>query len=352
MTDEPNTPLHALAATAARWRDPEYDPRASAVQATLDAPNRWTEEGLAHVINRRMQSITAEALEEWLGERAAESAPTIAVLFGSAGPLDGFRMALAAWGHGYATACALPDGSPALVRAFAKDLSEALPGLDVSFAEPAEALATADRVLARPAGDDAADTIRAMCEQHGVPPSDRLLQGPVYSVGVVDGHETDDERERLAEDMLLLDGTGRRRLAVVWAPQGLAPDTYLESMAHFRGLYPAHPDTPGTLQMQQAFLEAQDQSHAYAEDLQFLVSRGDPAPQKPAHIRWAEYEERDEVGAWLREQDDDVCALIARRHLHDQLDVDVPLRTPGGGQVPPLDDPEGRAIAQFLAPDA
>jgi hypothetical protein len=350
VNDDHASRLRALADTAARWRDPEYGPRAAAVEATLDAPNRWTEEALAHILNRRMQSITTEALEEWLDGQVPNSERTVGVLFGSAGPLDGFRMVLAAWGLGASTVAALPDASPALVPAFADDLSEALPSLDISFESQEDAIAAADCVLARPEGADASDAIRAACEQHEIAPADRLLQEPVYSVGIVDGHETDDERERLAEDMLLLDGTGRRRLAVLWAPEGLAPDTYLESMAHFRGLYPAHADTPGTLQMQQAFLEAQDHSHAYAEDLQFLVSRGEPTPQKPAHIRWAEYEDREEVEAWLREHGDDVCALIARRHLHDQMNVDVPIRTPGGGHVPPLNDPDGGAIVQFLAP--
>ena len=350
MNDDPASRLRALADTAARWRDPEYEPRAAAVEATLDAPNRWTEEALAHVLNRRMQSITTDALEEWLGGRASDTDKTVGLLFGPAGPLDGFRMALAAWGHGHSTVAALPECSPALVQAFAEDLSEALPAIDITFADQEDAIRAADWVLARPEGGDTVDAIRAACEQHGIAPADRLLQEPVYSVGIVDGHETDDERERLAEDMLLLDGTGRRRLAILWAPEGLAPDTYLESMAHFRGLYPAHADTPGTLQMQQAFLEAQDQSHAYAEDLQFLVSRGEPSPQKPAHIRWVEYEDREEVERWLREDGGDICCLVARRHLHDQVNVDLPLRTPGGGHVPPLDDPEGTTIAQFLAP--
>jgi hypothetical protein len=319
------------------------------VDETLDAPNRWTEEALAHVLNRRMQSITVEAVDDWLGSVPDEPAQTVAIRFGTAGPVDGMRMALAAWARGHTTVGVCPEASPALLPAFAEDLSEALPSLDASFGDEAEALAAADCLLARPDGPEDADALREACDHHGLSSAHRLLQGPVYSVGMVDGHETDDERERLAEDMLLLDGTGRRRLAILWAPEGLSPDAYLQSMAHFRGLYPAHPDTPGTLQMQQAFLEAQDQSHAYAEDLQFLVSRGEPARQKSAHVRWVEYTDREEVEAWLDEQGDDVAALIARRHLHDQVSPTSLLRTPGGVHVPPLDDPEGRAIVQFLS---
>ncbi|MFO8098080.1 MAG: hypothetical protein R6T83_00480 [Salinibacter sp.] len=340
--------LNALADVAARWRDPEYGPRADAVDATLAAPNRWTEEALAHVLNRRMQSITVPALEQWLGTEQAARTQTVVVRLGTAGPLDGFRMILAAWGRGHPTIGVRPEASPALVPAFAEDLAGDLPALDVTFADGDEALADADLVLARPESHDEYEAIRTTCERHGIPASRRLLQGPMYSVGWIDGHETDDERERLAEDMLLLDGTGRRRLAILWAPKGLAPDAYLESMAHFRGLYPAHDDTPGTLQMQQAFLEAQDQSHAYAEDLQFLVSRGAPSPQTSAHIRWVEYDEIDEMEHWLSEQGEEIYALIARQHIHDQVHPDRALRSPSGVHVPPLHDPEGQAIAQFL----
>jgi hypothetical protein len=119
-------------------------------------------------------------------------------------------------------------------------------------------------------------------------------------------------------------------------------------MARFRGLFPAHEDTPGTLQMQQAFLEARDEPHAYADGLEFLMSRGEPAPQRPGHVRWAEYDDLDDVAAWLTAQEADVYTVIARRHLHDQLPTQRPLRTPGGVHVPPLDDEEGRETVRFL----
>jgi hypothetical protein len=192
------------------------------------------------------------------------------------------------------------------------------------------------------------DSLAAACEEHGIPESRRLLLGDRYSIGIVDGHESEDEMGRLAEDMLLFEGKGRRRLALLWAPSDHAPDDYLQAMAGFRGLFPAHEDTPGTLEMQQAFLEAQDQPHAYAEGMEFLLSRGEPEPQKPGHIRWSEYESLDRVHDWWREHRKEVYAVIARPHLHDQCPEEWPLRTPGGVNVPPLDDDDGQAIAAFL----
>jgi len=135
----------------------------------------------------------------------------------------------------------------------------------------------------------------------------------------------------------------------VWAPTDLSPDAYLESMARFRGVFPAHEDTPGALQMQKAFLEARDEPRAFAEGLEFLVSRGEPkVPSPPGHIRWAEYDDLDEIDEWVQDHEDALYAVVARESLHDQLPEPWPLRTPGGLHIPPLDDQEGTAIAHFL----
>jgi len=296
-----------------------------------------------------MQSLTETALTRWLGDAARPSGRTIGVLHGEAGPLDGFRLALAVWGGAEAYVGSLPTASPRLVAAFAEELRDEAPDLDLQFGEEEEVLDRADWLLARPSSAGEAAALRSRCDERGIPPGRRLVQPPIVSVGLLDGHETDDERERLAEDMLLFDGTGRRRLAVVWAPRDLAPDPYLESMARFRGAYPVHPDTPGTLQMQQAFLDAQDEPHAYAEGLEFLVSRGEPAPQKAGHIRWSEYDDLADGVAWGEGHAGRVYALIARAPLHDQISTDLPLRRPGGVHVPPLNDPAGTAIVEALA---
>ena len=294
-----------------------------------------------------MQGLTLDALDDWLGS-ADPASRTVGVLHGAADPLDGVRAVLAACGLGHSYIGVVPDASPALLPAIVADLQERLDDVEVTTAEVEECLSRADVLVAqegersRAALDDAAD-------EHGIPPQQRLIQPMQISVGVVDGHESDDERERMAEDMLLLEGKGRRHLGLVWAPTDHPPDAYLQSMARFRGVYPAHSDTPGSLQMQQAFLEAQDQSHAYAEGLAFLVSRGAPEPQgKPAHVRWTEYEALSELEAWLQDHRKEVYALIARPHLHDQLPEVVPLRTPGGVHVPPLDDSHGQALVALL----
>lgn len=339
-----NPAIEALATVARRWRDAAHSARADALSETLRAPNRWTEPALDHALDRWMEQLTPEALAEWL-DAPPDGAGTVAVLHGEGDPFGGFRAALAVWAFGFDYVGSVPEASPAILPAFAAEVSSLLPDQEIDFASAEEAVERADAVLADPL--ERVDSVEALCEEAGLPTDRRHLRPPTFSVGLVDGHESEDERERLAEDMLLYEGRGPRRLAILWAPHDHSPDAYLEAMARFRGLFPAHEDTPGALQMQQAFLEAQDASHAYAEGLEFLVSRGDPAPQKPCHVRWAEYDELAEVDAWVQERSD-LHAVIARRHLHDQCPESWPLRTPGGANIPELTDEDGQRIVSWL----
>ena len=338
----------ALVDVAARWREPDHPPREEAVAETLEAPNRWTEEALDYALNRWMQRLTLEALTGWVGDDPADEPTTVGVLHGSSHPLAGLRDAVAVWTAGHSYLGHMPEASPALLPAFAQEVREQGGGMEAEFVEEASLFERATAVLAQPDRDDV-DALAERCEAHGLPEDRRLLQPTQLVIAMLDGHEDDDARGGIAEDVLLYEGGGHRRLALLWAPTDLSPDPYLEAMARFRGVFPAHEDTPGALQMQKAFLEAHDEPRAYAEGLEFLVSRGAPEiPQPPGHIRWSPYDDLDEVGAWIQANRDELYAVVAREGLHDQLPASWPLRTPGGVHIPPLDDAEGTAIASFV----
>lgn len=334
-----------IADTATHWREADYPARQEAVEKTLKAPNRWTGPSLDHALNRWMQQLTVEALRRWLGDEEGAVEKTIAVVHGEEEPLSGFRDALAVWGMGGEYIGVVPEASPALLPAFANDVAAAS-NLSFRFFSVNAALEEADAVVAEPT--DRIDSLEEKCERAGIPKSRRHLQSPRYSIGLIDGHESEDEMERLAEDMLLYEGQGHRRLGMLWAPQDHQPDSYLEAMARFRGLFPAHDDTPGTLQMQQAFLEAQDSAHAYADGLEFLMSRGAPEPQKAGHIRWTEYDDLGQVDEWWETKRNKIYAVVARHHLHEKCPDHWPVQAPGGVHFPPLDDVDGISTVQFL----
>ena len=337
--------LQIIADVAAEWRDPDHEARSAAVEATLEAPNRWTEQALTHALNRWMQRFTVEGLADWLGEEELPTSVRVGVLHSNSSPLAGLRDALATWALGHRYVGHVPDGAPALLPAFAEELQASGLDADIQFGSEDRVYEEGEAIIAEP---ESVESVQSACDEAGISEERRLIRPPVYSVGVVDGHESQDEMGRLAEDMLLYEGMGRRHLALIWAPRDHAPDDYLQAMAHFRGLFPAHDDTPGTLQMQQAFLEAHDQSHAYADGLEFLVSRGEPEVQRAGHVRWTEYDQLEAFADWLADHEDDVYSVIARSHLQDKLPDYDTIRTPGGVHIPPLTDKEGRETVAFL----
>ncbi|MFB6274353.1 MAG: hypothetical protein ABEL51_15835 [Salinibacter sp.] len=332
---------------AARWREPDHPPREQAVADTLEAPNRWTEEALDYALNRWMQRLTLEGLSGWLGDVDADEPSPVGVLHGAADPLEGLRDAVAIWASGHTYLGHVPEASPTLLPAFAGDVA-AQADVEAEFVAEEVLLERATAIMAQPARDEV-EAQREQCATHGFSADRRLLRPARRAIAVLDGHENDEARGGIAEDLLLYEGGGHRRLAQVWGPTDLSPDAYLEAMARFRGVFPAHEDTPGALQMQKAFLEAQDEPRAYAEGLEFLVSKGDPEfPEPHGHVRWTEYDNLDEVDAWIQEHWEALYAVVARESLHDQLPDAWPLRTPGDLHLPPLDDEEGTAIAEFL----
>lgn len=338
----------ALVEVAARWREPDHAPREEAVSETVEAPNRWTDEALDYALNRWMQRLTLEAVSDWLGDDPVQEVIPVGVLHGSSHPLAGLRDAVAVWAAGHSYLGHVPEASPALIPAFAREVVDEHEKIRADFVDRETLFERADAVMAQPDRDEV-DGLREQCEACGISENRQLLRPTRLVIAVLDGHEEDDAHGGIAEDVLLYEGGGHRRLALLWAPSDLSPDSYLEAMARFRGVFPAHEDTPGALQMQKAFLEARDEPRAYAEGLEFLVSKGAPEiPHPHGHVRWVEYDDLDDVEEWIQANREELYAVVARESLHDQLPASWPLRTPGDVHIPPLDDEEGESIASFV----
>lgn len=347
--------LQAVARAARAWRNPEHEARAEAVGQTLEAPNRFTEEALAFAVNAATHRLTEERLTAWLGERTAPAKPrTVAVAPGEEGaPTAGLRAALAVWLAGHRCVFCPPEASPALVPRFLATLQQET-GEDPFATGPVltDALDRADAAVGGGDGEARAD-FEARCAEAQIPPERRCWRVMAFTVAVLDGHEDGDAREGLAEDALLYEGRGRGSVRLVWAPAGMPPDPYLDAMARFRAVFPAHEDTAGALQMQKAFLEAQGQSHAHGEGLEFLVSRGAPEVQPPGHLRWTEYDEQGEVHDGLDARGDrdesPVHAVVARPALHERLAGPAPVVSPGTAHRRLLNAPGAGEVLDFAA---
>ena len=342
--------IHALAETARRWREPGYPAREEAVATTLGASESFTEEAVAFAVNQQMALITSTALERWASTATTGQARGIGALNAANVPFVELQDFLAVLLAGHAYVGSVSSRSPALLPAFARDLLELEPDLPIEFVPAAELFARCDAVIA--SGSDAtAEWVNEQCEANGIEPKRRLIRGHRYSVAVTDGRESTDELERLAEDALLHEGFGCRNIAILWVPEGQSPDDILDAFARFRGVFPAHPSTPGRLRMQQAYLEAMNRPHGYGDGLEFLVSKGDPEAMSPGHIRLSEYESLSEVVSWLTDHGSEIQLVAVREGLHDAVEeAGVPTVALGEAQRPPLDwCPDGVDVMTFLA---
>ena len=70
----------SLAAAAENWRDIDFPGRASAIEATLGADNRFTEEAIHFAVNQQIHQLTEENLRSWVGDRKNGSGDLVCVL--------------------------------------------------------------------------------------------------------------------------------------------------------------------------------------------------------------------------------------------------------------------------------
>ena len=340
--------IAAIAEIAAAWQDLDYPPRVEAVRATLAAENAFTEEAIAFAINQQMALLTPSALTAWIQDRTSAQALTVGVRSQADVPMEGLRDLLAVVLTGHRYVGGLAAASPALLPAFAEDVRQRTSDLPAEFTDADALFERSDAVVATVTDENRA-AVEAACEAHGILPDRRLLREVGYAVAVLDGRESAEERERLAEDVLLHEGYGPCRVALIWAPRGLDPDPYLEAFAHFRGVFPAHTTTPGRLKMQQAFLDATGTPNAYGDGLEFLMSKGAPDVQPPGHVRWSEYESLSDVAAWLDAHNPDVCHLAAGTSARRHLNATRPATRLGKAHRPGLDrQPGGHDTVAFL----
>jgi Acyl-CoA reductase (LuxC) len=220
--------IEAVGEQAALWSDPAFPDRAQAVERTLLLDNTFTEEAIAFAVNQQVALATPEGLREWLRGRRISRAMDIAVLNPGNVPFVEFQDVLAVVLTGHRYLGALSSRSPYLLPAFIAGVAARVATLPVRFVTFAAAVQNAEAVIA--SGDAATvEQIAVVCESNSIGPQFRLLRGHRFGVAILDGQETEDELEAVAEDALMHEGRGCRNVAIIWAPAGYAPDALLEA---------------------------------------------------------------------------------------------------------------------------
>ncbi|MEQ9104374.1 MAG: acyl-CoA reductase [Rhodothermales bacterium] len=356
-----STLVDVLATAALRWSDPDHPARVRAVKATLEMDNRFTEEAIIFAVNQQMSLLTPEALERWqkklagvaTGAEHHSAQRVVGVLNPGNIPMVELQDLVAVLLAGFAWRGTVSSRSSALLPAFLDELRTVADGrvpVDAQVTTLQEVLDEAWGLMAS-GSDDTLAEVTSLALEAGIPASRQWMRGHRFSIAILDGGEDEEERLDLAEDALLHEGQGCRSAALIFATATQGPDEILDAFATFRGTFPAHPATSGSLKMQQAFLEALDAPHAWADGMAFLISRGEAELQQPGHIRWVPYESPDIVTAWVGEHRNALQAVYTRRERagvwSERLSVVVePL---GTAQRPELDwNPDGRSHADFF----
>jgi hypothetical protein len=227
-------------------------------------------------------------------------------------------------------------------------LLEAGARFDAEFLSLDDTLSASGALIAS-GSDETMARVRERALKGRLEPERLLLRGHRFGVAVLDGQESGEERIGLAEDMLLHEGLGCRSVAIVFAPAGGSPDPLLEAMAMFRNTFPSHPESKRILSLQHDYLQAVETPHAYGDEFEFLLSKGDPEAQRPPHVRWSEYASLDEVRSWLDARQNVVQVVVASGRIREEVGAGHRGISPGNAQRPSLGwGPDGVRTAAFL----
>ena len=337
--------IQALCTVGEAWLDTDYPVREDAVERTLSADNRFTEAAIAFAVNQQMSLLSKEALLSWQSALGWNESETIGVLNPGNIPFVELQDFLAVILSGRTYVGTVSSKSPALFPAFLADLLEECPAIAADLTDLDDVIESCDRLIAA-GSDETMAQVRSMLEREGKEVSESWFRGHRFSVAVLHGRESEDDLVGLAEDALLHEALGCRNVSIIFAPASMPIDPVLDALAAFRGLFEAHDSTKGTLNMQQAFLGALKVPHAFADDHQFLLSRGEAETQQPGHLRWVPIGHQREAEAWIAEHSQSIQSVFSNVQVSSS---GLPVGPLGTAQRPPLDwSPDGRSHIQFF----
>ncbi len=336
--------VRTIVRVARKWEDEQYPARREAIALSLECENRFTEPAVRFAVNQQMSLIHTGALFRWIGGRKPRSTVRVGMVGAGNVPFADLQDFLAILLAGHDFLGKVSSRSPHLLPAFARDLCPDAGIAPPRFVDSDTLFREADALIAS-GSESTIREIEQLADHAGIPPARRLLRGTGFGMAVLDGKETDTERSGLAEDVLLHEGVGCRNVALIWAPAGLSPDSYLDIMAQFRTVFPASERTRGALKIPEALLRAIRFPHAAGDG--FLVSKGSPEVQAPGHVRWSEYADFAEVNEFVAANRDSVRIVIGPSRL--QAACTCALQPFGTAQRPQLDwEAGGTEVLDFL----
>jgi hypothetical protein len=328
--------------------DPSFPDRRRAVDQTLSAPNTFTREALSRAIADAMGTVNRTAIEQWIGGRSAKSRDGVAVLNAGNVPFVGLFDLVGVLATGRRYVGVLSGKSPYLLPGFVETLHELWPDCPARFESLSAALSEAGWLVAT--GADATLTQVAMkAKDAGILEEHQFLRGTRFSVGVLDGSESAEELDSMAEDMVVHEGRGCLNASVVFVPESFDRSHLLEACRRVRLRFPAHPSTRGSIAREERLFRATGRIFDRAPGV--LLVEGRPAPRGPGVVVLSRVDSTAEAATWISSHADALQAVIGSPDVIDRLGVPEPLHTcsTGESQRPPLGwSQDGRDLIRFL----
>lgn len=276
--------------------------------------------------------LSAPALREWLGRYpalpVAEPRNVLVIMAGNI-PFVGFQDLL----------CVLAAGHRAVVKLSSKDsvamgyvISQLL-DIDAGLPVAIDAGEKPDAVIAM----GSSDAVRIFRERYsGVP---MILRGSRSSLAVLDGTETEDELQGVADDVFTYSGLGCRNVSLLFVHRGYDIGVLQEALSsRAAGLNPKYTNNYRQLRAMlmldgKPFTDCGCCALTAGREFSPVVSR----------INYAFYDDSSEVKVWVSEHDVEIQCVAGR--LSHPRGVGLGLT-----QRPSLTDyPDGRDTMQFLA---
>lgn len=302
------------------------DERTNAIIDSAIADNGWfTREDILRAVDAICsEMLQREKLEEWLKEYSATTSPKrVAVIMAGNIPLVGFfdLLCVVASGH----ECHIkPSSKDRVLMQFViselRDIAPEIKIFDYSAEEHYDmAIATG--------GDDANQYFR----EHFAS-TRTLLRGSRHSIAVLDGRESSDELEALTRDICAYSGLGCRSVSMIFVPRYFNINVPKCSAAN--------PKQARNIASQRALLAMRNEKFVDAGG--FLIVEGDSFANSTALVTRREYNDIEEVRAWIEENHDHLQCIVS----HAPIEHSVPF---GKAQYPTLRDyADGVDTMRFL----